>query len=42
MDDEIELKDERNEIKACGDLDGCSDEMAEEILNSGKEKIKTL
>ena len=41
-DDEIEMKDERNEIKACSDLDGGSDEMAEENLNSGKEKMKTL
>ena len=36
------MKDERNEIKACGDLDGGSDEMTEENLNSGKEKMKTL
>ena len=26
----------------CDDLDGGSDEMAEENLNSGKEKMKTL
>ena len=31
-----------NNIKACGDLDGGSDEMVEEDLNSGKEKMKTL
>ena len=30
-DNEIELKDEKNKIKACGDLDGGSDEMTEEI-----------
>ena len=32
----------KNKIKACDDLDGVSDEMAEENLNSGKEKMKTL
>ena len=26
----------------CDDLDGGSDKMVEEILNSGKEKMKTL
>ena len=36
------MKDEKNKIKACDDLDGGSDEMAEENLNSGKEKMKTL
>ena len=41
-DNELELKDEKNNIKACGALDGGSDEMAEEDLNSGKEKMKTL
>ena len=41
-DNEIELKDEKNKIKACDALDGGSDEMAEETLNSGKEKMKTL
>ena len=35
-DDEIELKDEKNKIKSYNDLDGGSDEMAEEILYSGK------
>ena len=39
---EIELKDEKNKIKACNDLDGGSDEIAEENLNSGKEKMKAL
>ena len=36
------MKEEKNKIKACIDLDGGSDEMAEETLNSGKEKMKTL
>ena len=29
-------------IKACDDLDGGTDEMSKENLNSGKEKMKTL
>ena len=37
-----ETKVEKNKIKPCDDLDGGSDEMAEENLNSGKEKMKTL
>ena len=41
-DNEMELKDEKNKIKACVDLEGGSDEIAEENLNSGKEKMKTL
>ena len=36
------MKDERIRLKPCSDLDGGSDKMAEENLNSGKEKIKTL
>ena len=32
----------KNKIKACDDLDEGSDEMAEENLNSGKEKMKHL
>ena len=36
------MKDERRRLKPCGDLDGGSDEMAEENLNSGKEKMKTI
>ena len=35
------MKDERIDER-CDDLDGGSDEMAEENLNSGKEKMKTL
>ena len=27
-------------LKPCDDLDGVSDEMTEETLNSGKEKMK--
>ena len=37
-----EMKVEKNKIKPCDDSDGGSDEMAEENLNSGKEKMKTL
>ena len=29
-------------LNPCDDLDGGSDEMAEEAWNSGKEKMKTL
>ena len=36
------MKDERIRLKLCDDLDGGSDEIAEENLNSGKEKMKTL
>ena len=36
------MKDERIRLKPCGDLDGGSDKIAEENLNSGKEKMKTL
>ena len=32
----------RIRLKPCDDLDGGSNEMAKEILNSGKEKMKTL
>ena len=32
----------RIRLKPCIDLDGGSDEMAEEILSSEKEKMKTL
>lgn len=35
------MKDERIDER-CDDLDGGSDKMAEEILNSGKEKMKHL
>ena len=35
------MKDERIDER-CNDLDGGSDEMAEEKLNSGNEKMKTL
>ena len=41
-DDEIGMKDEKNKIKSYDDLDGGSDEMVEENLNSGKEKMRTL
>ena len=41
-DDEIGMKDERIRLNPCGDLDGGFDEMVEEILNSGKEKMKPL
>ena len=40
--DEIEWKMKRIRLKPCGDLDGVSDEMDDERLNSGKEKMKTL
>ena len=33
---------ERTRLRPCDDLDGGSAEMAEENLNSGKEKMKTL
>ena len=33
---------EKNKIKPCDDLDGGSDKIFEENLNSGKEKMKTL
>ena len=36
------MKDERIRLKPCGDLDGGSDEMAEEIELREKEKMKTL
>ena len=36
------MKDERIRLEPCGDLDGGFNEMAEEKLNSGKEKMKTL
>ena len=39
-DDEIKLKDERDKIMPCDDSDEGSDEMAEETLNSEKEKMK--
>ena len=39
-DNEIELKDEKNKIKACDDLDGGSDEMVEEIWAPGKKRWK--
>ena len=29
-------------LRPCDDLDGVSDEMAEENVNFGKEKMKTL
>ena len=32
----------RIRLKPCDDLDEGSDEMPEETLNSGKEKMKTL
>ena len=32
------MKDERSRLKPCGDLDGGSDEMAEEIRTPGKRK----
>ena len=32
----------KNKIKACGDLDGGSDEMAEEIWTPEKKRWKTL
>ena len=32
----------KEQDEPCDDLDGGSDEMAEEILNSGKEKMKHL
>ena len=37
-DEEIELKDEKNKIKACNDLDGGSDEMVEEIWTPEEKK----
>ena len=37
-----QIEGRKNKIKPCSDLDGGSDEMAEEDLNSGKEKMKTL
>ena len=40
-DNEIELKDEKNKIKAYDDLDGGSDEMVEEIWTP-KEKDESL
>ena len=33
---------ERIRLRPCDDIDGVSDEMAEENLDSGKEKMKTL
>ena len=36
------MKDEKNKIKACGDLDGSSDEMAEEIWTPEKKRWKYL
>ena len=33
---------ERIRLRPCDDLDGVSDEMAEENVNFGKEKMKTL
>ena len=36
------MKDEKNKIKPCGDLDGGSDEMAKKNFNSEKEKVETL
>ena len=41
-DDEIKLKDERDNIKPCNDLDGGSDEMAEEIWTPEKKRWKHL
>ena len=41
-DDEIEMKDERIKFKPCDDLDGGSDEMAEEIWTSEKKRWKHL
>ena len=40
-DEEIELKDEKNKIKACNDLDGGSDEMVEGIWTP-EEKDESL
>ena len=40
-DDEIEMKDERIRLKPCGDLDGGSDEMAEEIWTPEKKRWNT-
>ena len=40
-DDEIQWR-MKEKIKACDDLDGGSDEIDEENLNSGKEKMKHL
>ena len=37
-----EVKDEKNKIKPCGDLDGGSDEMAEEIRTPEKKRWKHL
>ena len=36
------MKDEKNKIKACGDLDGGSDEMSEEIWTPEKKRWKHL
>ena len=36
------MKDERDKIKPCNDLDGGSDEMAEEIWTPGKKRGKHL
>ena len=41
-DDEIKLKDERIRLKLCDDLDGGSDEMAEEIWTPEKKRWKHL
>ena len=41
-DDEIEMKDERIRLEPCGDLDGGSDKMAEEIWTPEKKRWKHL
>ena len=41
-DNEIELKDEKNKIKACDDLDVSSDEMAKDIWTPEKKIWKHL
>ena len=41
-DDGIKLKDERDNIKPCNDLDGGSDEMVEENWSPEKKRWKHL